>query len=67
MSIKYITKEAKSYDDQGLIQSENVTVCDHGDTISIGATEHLKSDLIISDNEINPVGSEVKTMWSVKW
>ena len=61
--MKTITNNATQYDEQGYIQSRNVTVCDLGGTITIGATEHSKSDLITTDGKI-----ESKTAgWSVQW
>jgi len=61
--MKTITTKAKQYDEDGYIQKEGVTVCDLGDTITIGVTEHSKSDLITTEGKIDS-----KTAgWTVQW
>jgi hypothetical protein len=63
MKVKTITNKGTQYNDHGYIQSEGVAVCDLGSTVTIGATEHKKSDLIMTDGKI-----ESKTAnWSVQW
>ena len=47
-----LSKKATLLDSDGYIQKNDVEVCDHGDTISINGTEHLKSDLLISSETI---------------
>ena len=61
--MKTITNNGTQYNEQGYIQSRNVAVCDLGDTITIGATEHSKSDLIIADGKIESRAAN----WSVQW
>jgi len=61
--MKTITTNATIYDDCGFIAAENVTICDHGDTVSIASTEHDKSDLTISGGSIM---SEISG-WSAIW
>jgi len=50
--MKIITRTATAYDKQGYLAARNVTVCDFGDTVGIGASEHLKDDLIITATAI---------------
>lgn len=47
-----ISRQAQVYDARGYLQQSGVQVCDHGDTISIGATEHPKDNLEISAERI---------------
>lgn len=58
-----ITTSATIFDDEGFIAAENVTIRDHGDTISIESTEHNKSDLTIGENNLI---SEIAG-WSAIW
>lgn len=60
--MKTLTKSATSYDAQGYIQNNNVTVIDNGDTVTIGRSEYPKCELVITDGEISGIGG-----WSVKW
>ena len=58
-----ITTSATIFDDEGFIAAENVTIFDHGDTISIESTEHDKKDLTIGENNLI---SEIAG-WSAIW
>lgn len=58
-----ITTNATLFDDQGYRVKSGITVRDHGDTISIGRTEHLKEDLIIGDNSI----TSTLAGWELTW
>lgn len=56
-----LSTSAIVFDREGYIQHQGVQVCDFGDTITIGATEHSKSDLTITDTTITSVhGWEVQ-------
>ncbi len=50
--MKTITRTATLFNGQGYIESHGVTVIDHGDTISIGRSEYLKSELQITPDKI---------------
>lgn len=58
-----ITTSATIFDNCGYITAENVTICDHGDRISIGSAVHNKSDLTIGENNMI---SEIAG-WSAIW
>lgn len=49
-----ITAYATIYNVQGFMTAEQVEICDHGNTVSIGSAEHNKSDLDITANTITP-------------
>lgn len=58
-----ITTSATIFDDEGFIAAVNVTIRDHGDTISIESTVHDKKDLTIKENNLI---SEIAG-WSAIW
>jgi len=58
-----ITTCATIYNVHGFITAEQVEICDHGDTISIGVAEHNKSDLEITASSIT---SKIAA-WSATW
>lgn len=62
--MKYITTTGTLINAEGFIEGHGVTVLDHGDTISIGRSEFLKSDLIVSDTEI--VSKNANPPWLVQ-
>lgn len=53
--MKTLSTNATVIDRAGYIQSQFVQVCDFGDTISIGSTEHCKNDLTISCDKIESI------------
>jgi hypothetical protein len=56
-----ISTTATVINSDGYVEKEQVTVCDLGETISIGCTEHNKFDLVIGSTIIS---SEISG-WSV--
>lgn len=60
-----ITESAIVADEQGYNQQYGVTVCDLGESISIGSTEHHKNDVII-DIDNRTISSKIAG-WSVSW
>lgn len=50
-----LSTSAIVFDREGYIQHQGVQVCDFGDTLSIGATEHDKSDLTITADSITSI------------
>lgn len=50
-----LSTSASVLDREGYIQQQGVEVCDFGDTITIGATEHNKSDLTITGDSITSI------------
>ena len=63
--MKHITKSATVFAADGYIQNLGVTVIDHGDTVSIGATNHAKEDLIITPTNI--MSRIAEPTWEVAW
>jgi len=63
MTTTTITTSATLFDAQGYIQQHGVEISDHGDTIGINGSEHLKSDLIIEDNKI----TSTLAGWELTW
>ena len=60
--MKLVTESATYFDDQGYIHEQGVIIIDHGDVISIGRSDHLKSDL-----EIEPQKITGDAGWSLTW
>lgn len=60
-----ITESAIVADEQGYNQHYGVTICDLGDSITIGATEHHKSEVVI-DMDNQTITSKLAG-WSVSW
>ncbi len=56
-----LSTSATIYNANGYVQQSGIKVRDLGDTISIGATEHNKSDLSITPDTIESVHG-----WMVK-
>lgn len=52
---KNTMKKGKLYNQQGLLTLSDVEVVEAVETITIGATEHLKSDLVLKGDEITPI------------
>jgi hypothetical protein len=50
-----LSTSAIVFDRDGYIKTQGVQVCDLGDTVTIGATEHSKSDLTIAADSITSV------------
>jgi hypothetical protein len=59
--MKTLSITATVINSDGYVEAEQVTVCDLGETITIGCTEHNKSDLVIGHTIIS---SEISG-WSV--
>jgi hypothetical protein len=59
--MKILSTTATVINSDGYVEAEQITVCDLGETITIGCTEHNKSDLVIGHAIIS---SEISG-WSV--
>jgi len=59
--MKTLSITATVINSDGYVEAEQVTVCDLGETITIGCTEHNKSDLVIG----NAIISSEISGWSV--